>query len=161
MTPKGEVTILHHFGDGTVANDGGYPNGDLVQALDGAFYGTTLFGGGTAPNENGTIYKITPEGKVTLLHRFQDGTVTNVGASPQTGLLQGRGDSFYGTTELGGSDNHGVVFKMTVKGKVTILHCFGDGSSINDGLQPFANLVEAWDRNLYGTTLMGGLLTEG
>jgi uncharacterized repeat protein (TIGR03803 family) len=161
MTPKGEVTILHHFGDGTVVNDGGYPNGDLLRALDGGFYGTTLYGGGTAPNGYGTIYKITPEGKVTLLHRFHDGTVTNDGASPQAGLVQGRGDIFYGTTEFGGSDNYGVVLKMTAKGKVTILHSFGDGSSVNDGLEPFASFVEAWDRNLYGTTLMGGSAEAG
>jgi uncharacterized repeat protein (TIGR03803 family) len=37
MTPSGTVTILHNFGDGTVTNDGEYPEGGIIQASDGNF----------------------------------------------------------------------------------------------------------------------------
>jgi uncharacterized repeat protein (TIGR03803 family) len=47
LTPAGVLTTLHQFSYG----DGAYPEGVLVQASDGSFYGTTGGGG----NTNGTI----------------------------------------------------------------------------------------------------------
>jgi uncharacterized repeat protein (TIGR03803 family) len=41
ITRKGQLTILHNFGDGTVANDGINPLCALVLGRDGNFYGTT------------------------------------------------------------------------------------------------------------------------
>jgi len=58
----------------------------LVQATDGNFYGTTQ-GGGTI--DGGTVFKITPQGTVTILHSFGDGSVTDDGFDA-FGLIQGR-----------------------------------------------------------------------
>src|SRR6266446_1191720 len=48
------------------------PHAGLVQANDGNFYGTTQFGGG-ASGEYGTIFRMTPDGRVAPLFYF-DGT---------------------------------------------------------------------------------------
>ena len=45
ITPSGQTTILHSFGDGTVAGDGYSPLSGVVQGTDGSFYGTTAVGG--------------------------------------------------------------------------------------------------------------------
>ncbi len=156
ITPAGQVTILHSFGDGTVSNDGKYPL-FLMQASDGNFYGTTQNGGAAG---NGTVFKITVAGAVTILHSFGDGTVTNDGATPY-GLTQGVDGNFYGTTIAGGSTHnsnggYGTFYEMTPAGGVTILHNFSDGSVTNDGVGPYDPPTQAADGNFYVTTANGG-----
>jgi uncharacterized repeat protein (TIGR03803 family) len=153
---QGVVTVLHTFGDGSVAHDGYSPNGALVQAADGNFYGTTQYGGSAG---RGTIFKITPAGVFTLLHSFAstfvadtNGNLINDGTAPQAGLITATDGNFYGTTSSGGSANQGTVFKVTSQGQVTVLHSFGDGSVTNDGGNPIAPLLQAYDGNFYGTT---------
>jgi uncharacterized repeat protein (TIGR03803 family) len=53
MSPAGEFTVLHEFGEST---DGGAPFGNLVFS-QGSLYGTTSGGG---ENSQGTIFKVTP-----------------------------------------------------------------------------------------------------
>ena len=65
------VTILHNFGDGTVLNDGEYPTGSLAIGSDGTLYGFTDLGGAS---NHGTVFKITPAGKETVLHSFAGGS---------------------------------------------------------------------------------------
>ena len=154
MTPSGTVIILHSFNDGSVANDGQNPNTNLVQASDGNFYGTT-FGGGSA--SNGAVFKITPQGQVTILHSFGDGSVTNDGTNPQSELIQAADGNFYGTTDQGGSVGNGAVYKITPQGQITILHSFGDGSVANDGAFPTQGLLQGPDGNFYGMTASGGV----
>jgi uncharacterized repeat protein (TIGR03803 family) len=49
------MTIMHSFGDGTVAEDGALPMGDLVHESPGVFVGTTYGGGAYG---KGTAFKI-------------------------------------------------------------------------------------------------------
>jgi uncharacterized repeat protein (TIGR03803 family) len=147
MTPSGTVTILHAFTSGTT--DGAHPEAALIQATDGNFYGTTN-GGGTGGD--GTVFKMTPGGTVTILHAFMGATTD--GAYPQASLIQATDGNFYGTTGGGGTSNYGTVFKMTPSGTVTILHAFAGGTT--DGVYPQASLIQATDGNFYGTTLEGG-----
>ncbi|HXI83279.1 MAG TPA: choice-of-anchor tandem repeat GloVer-containing protein [Verrucomicrobiae bacterium] len=80
----------------------------------------------------------------------------NDGNQPYAGLIQGRDGNFYGTTYNGGTNNHGIVFRITPGGIETNLHTFGDGS-VN-----FANgLVQGSDGNFYGTTYQGGTNSLG
>ena len=69
ITPAGTLTTLYSF-DGV---DGSDPDGGLVQATDGNFYGTNYFGGDLtcrAPSGCGTIFKITSGGALTTLQIF-------------------------------------------------------------------------------------------
>ena len=51
-----------------VCPDGSAPEGSLVQASDGNFYGTTIFG--TVPPHGGTVFKISPSGHFSSLKKF-------------------------------------------------------------------------------------------
>jgi uncharacterized repeat protein (TIGR03803 family) len=70
----------------------------LIQASDGAFYGTTTFGG--MAGGGGTIFKIDSAGNLTQLHSFNGNPD---GAEPFAGLVQGTDGYLYGPTFLGGS----------------------------------------------------------
>ncbi len=153
MTPSGMVTILHSFSDGSVMNDGAEPQAALIQASDGDFYGTTQLGG-ASPN-NGTVFKVTPSGVLTVLHSFGDGTVANDGSQPLSSLLQAADGSFYGTTFFGGFRLGGTVYKITPEGHVTILHSFPDSGVTADGEAPYGSLVRYTDGSYYGTTAGG------
>lgn len=145
ITPAGALTILHSFG----FTDGASPESSLIQATDGNFYGTTAGGGDPScqPDGCGTLFRITPDGRFTSLHSFNqtDGDVP-------TGVIQASDANLYGTTELGGSENYGTVFKATLQGAITTLHSF----TLTDGINPFGTLVQATDGSLYGTTQTQG-----
>jgi uncharacterized repeat protein (TIGR03803 family) len=81
----------------------------MVQGANGNFYGTTEAGGA---NNGGTVFEITPAGKLTTLHSF-DGTD---GKTPIGGLIQGSNGNFYGTTQEGGADNSGTVLPSPLLG---------------------------------------------
>ncbi|MGO8671214.1 MAG: choice-of-anchor tandem repeat GloVer-containing protein [Capsulimonadaceae bacterium] len=153
MTPSGAVTILHSFHDGSVSSDGEGPYGGLIQGSDGDFYGTTYYGGSA---NDGTVFKMTGSGAMTILHSFGDGSVASDGENPNAGLILGSDGNYYGTTHFGGSAAVGAAFKMTPAGVVTILHSFGDGTVANDGTWPLAGLIEGTNGSFYGTTYQGG-----
>ena len=95
------------------------------------------------------IANVSPAQTLTTLVNFDGGN----GKTPVASLVQGRDGNFYGTTEFGGSNNHGTVFKVTSSGTLTVLYNFA-GSS--DGQSPTGGLVQASDGNFYGTTSIGG-----
>ena len=69
ITPSGTLTALYTFCSQPHCADGEYPEGGLVQAIDGDFYGTTSQGGS---NALGTIFKITMGGVLSTLHSFDN-----------------------------------------------------------------------------------------
>lgn len=154
MTPDGTLTTLYSFCDQDSCAHGDSPEAGLVQGRDGNFYGTTEFGGPLRPAV-GTVFKITPSGTLTTLQDFTQGN----GAYPQGGLVQATDGSFYGTTRQGGPNGFGIVFKITSSGVMTILYSFSGYPS--GGAYPVAALIQAVDRNFYGTTLGGGPGNEG
>ena len=158
VTPGGTYSILHNFDDGTVADDGQNPTTGLIQSTDGNFYGTTSAGGA---GSNGTIYKMTPQGKVTILHSFSDGTLSGDGNTPSAPLIQGTDGNFYGTTSAGGGGSSGTVYEITPQGVYTILHSFNDGTMPGDGATPTSPILQAPNGVLYGTTSKGGALGKG
>ena len=84
----------------------------------------------------------------TDLHNF-DGTH---GANPAQSdiVAQGQDGNLYGTAPLGGTNDVGVVFKITPGGKLKVLYNF-DG----DGSIPESGLTLGTDGNFYGTTYWG------
>jgi uncharacterized repeat protein (TIGR03803 family) len=151
MTPGGKLTTLYNFcPQGGTCPDGRGPTG-LIQATDGNFYGTAYFGGAT---NNGTIFKITPKGRLTTLYNFTGGTD---GSNPLAGVIQATNGTFYGTTTNGGLNHAGSVFTITPNGPLVTLYSFCSQSGCADGFNPFYGLVEGTDGNLYGTTPYGGI----
>jgi len=149
ITPGGTLTTLHSF-DGT---DGEYPYGVLVQATNGNFYGTTQYGGVSTNCSYGcgTIFQMTPGGKLTTLHSFD----YTDGFSVFAGLVQATDGNLYGTTSTGGANGYGTIFEATPGGTLTTVHSFDD----TDGLAPLAALVQATSGTFYGTTSGGGAVT--
>ena len=80
------------------------------------------------------------------------------GANPYATLVQGLDGNFYGTTEFGGPNEAGTVFKITPTGTLTTLYTFPDFS---DGCNPGAGLVLGSDGNFYGTTVTCGGTSSG
>jgi uncharacterized repeat protein (TIGR03803 family) len=80
------------------------------------------------------------------------------GANPWFGtLVQGRDGNFYGTTNYGGANNAGTVFKMTPAGALTTLYNFCSQPNCADGEFPQSiGLVMGTDGNFYGGTIYGG-----
>jgi uncharacterized repeat protein (TIGR03803 family) len=155
ITPSGALTTLHTFCTAANCEDGGGPQAPLIQANDGNFYGTTAGGG---DNGQGTIFKMTPDGALTTLYSFCQGSGCTSGQEPTAGLLQGSDGSFYGTTQLSSNDS-GTIFKFTPGGGLTTLYTFCTQSGCTDGKMPMAGLVQGSDGNFYGTTYCGGTST--
>jgi uncharacterized repeat protein (TIGR03803 family) len=159
ITPEGALTTLYSFCAQPACADGTGPGG-LVQGSDGNFYGTTEYGGsGSCTYTCGTVFKITPTGKVTTLFSF----TSSGGYNPSYfgGLVQGTDGNFYGTTFVGGTATAlcglggcGTVFKITPEGTLTTLHNFTGKDG--EGAGPEGALIQATDGNLYGTTTVGG-----
>jgi uncharacterized repeat protein (TIGR03803 family) len=108
--------------------DGSAPQGSLVQASDGNFYGTTIFG--TARPHGGTVFKISPSGQFTLLKMFvadASGHFSD-GDFPVGGLVEGNDTLLYGSTRMGGAHDAGVIFKISKSGGFKVLHSFCSGA---------------------------------
>jgi len=144
------------------------PQGPLLQASDGNFYGTTTSGGedgqcntpaGFVRACGGTIFQLTPAGKLTVLHTFAFGSVTAPyadGDMPNAGLVEGPDGWLYGTTQFGGTGagqtvgtGPGVVFRISKTGQFQNLHSRCTGSTCNEG-KPLSGLTLGLDGKFYG-----------
>jgi uncharacterized repeat protein (TIGR03803 family) len=110
VTPEGHETVLYTFTGGA---DGGMPYAGLVFDWQGNLYGTTRGGGAS---NGGTVFKLTSEGRETVLHSFTESN--GVGAEPYAGLVFDWHGNLYGTTLYGGDAGCGdvgcgTVFKVT------------------------------------------------
>ena len=141
--------IVHNF---LGSSDGGYPLAGLTIDSAGNLYGTASDDGSSAA---GLVFKFNPHGKETVLYNFAGGTD---GSRPESSLLRDATGNLYGTTFSGGVSNAGTVFKVTAKGKETVLYSF---AGTTDGGSPIAGLARDSAGNLYGTTTLGGANSQG
>jgi uncharacterized repeat protein (TIGR03803 family) len=130
----------------------------LVQGTDGNFYGVA-FDGGTA--NGGSVYKVTPDGTVSLVYSFCTLAQCADGFQPEGSLLLGADGNFYGTTGSGGATNFGTVFKLASSGTLTTLYSFCPRSGCFDGSLPIGSLVQGFDGSFYGVTSGGGAPGRG
>ena len=131
-----KLSVLHHFSSAE-----GSPLVAPIEAKDKRLYGTTLAG---------TTYRVTlPSGPFSILPN-------TVPQEPLGPLFQASDGLLYGTTELGGTDNLGTIFRMATNGTVKIVHNFTG----LDGSNPAGPLVQGKDGNLYGTTQHGGAVLD-
>src|SRR5579875_479413 len=159
-TDGSNFQVLHHFNSFN-GQDGAFPYACVIEAKDGALYGTT-YGGGT--NGAGVVYKVNPDGSnYQVLHNFnsQDGVYPYF-----AGVIQGRDGALYGTTAGGGAHDSGVVYKLNPDGSnFQVIHSFSAPYDMNgdnsDGSHPRAGVIQGSDGALYGTTEFGGALNYG
>lgn len=179
------LQVLHYFQG---APDGANPEAGLAQGPDGNFYGVTAAGGVTTGATNqGTVFRITPAGVLSLLHVF-DGVDGN--GSPATTLVLGTNGNFYGTANFllfsmmpsggfttltngaGGASGSGLmpgsdgnfygandtrIYQMTPEGVLSTLYQF----PFSGALQFYARLAQGADGSLYGIDMNGGANSEG
>jgi uncharacterized repeat protein (TIGR03803 family) len=161
VNSEGVVTTLYSFCAKSQCRDGNAPIAGLVQGSDGFLYGTTTSGGNTT--QDGTVFKISTNGKLTTLYRFCSLANCADGSFPFGALVQGTDGNFYGTTLQGGASESnclgasgcGTVFRITPAGVLTTLYSFCARPNCADGGAP-TTLVMGTDGNFYGTAGGGG-----
>jgi uncharacterized repeat protein (TIGR03803 family) len=127
----GAFTSLVSLTGTTGANLGQTPQTRLVQGADGNFYGVTQNGG--SGGGNGTVFRVTPAGVLTTLVSFTGTTGAALGANPNTNLLLASDGNLYGTTNGGGTNGSGTIFKIATDGTFTSMMSFTNNSAPKHG----------------------------
>jgi uncharacterized repeat protein (TIGR03803 family) len=151
---RNNFKTIHRFAGG---KDGERPTAPLISDAAGNLYGTS--GGGVFAA--GTVFKLTQKANGSwskmVLHSFAGGD----GENPSAGLIRDAAGNLFGTTEGGGAYGDGTVFKLSLNKNgswsETVLYSF----SGQDGVNPSAGVTPGSARELYGTTLAGGLYNSG
>jgi len=145
----GSYTVLHmfHFVEGKT------PLAGLIQASNGALYGTTYEGPGNPGVPRGTVFRINADGTgFAVLHTFLSDF--SDGAGPRAPLIEASDGRLYGTAALYGAGSNGTIFRMLPDGTgYQTLRGFAGHPS--DGANPRA-LIQGRDGALYGITRDGG-----
>jgi uncharacterized repeat protein (TIGR03803 family) len=125
-----------------------------VEGPDRLLYGSVYEG--TAANEFGSVFRISPAGRFEPLHTFSNSD----GANPAGPLLVDAEGTLYGVTVNGGAADGGVLFKLVPGGEPELLNDFGVTAG-ETGTHPRSRLVLGSDGLIYGTTTDGGEFDEG
>src|SRR5579875_2464063 len=152
VNPDGSnFQVIHNFN----YFDGAQPSAGVIEGKDGALYGTT-YGGGD--NGDGVVFKINTNGSnFQVLYSFD--FMINDGSNVNAGVIQGSDGALYGTTEIGGAYDDGVVFKIDTNGYYHLIYNFSANNN-SDGAGP-NGVIQGNDGNLYGTTQSGGANGNG
>lgn len=164
LTADGKLVTLVSF-NGT---NGANPMCPLHLEDDGTLYGITSAGARDFNQSqftgNGTIFKITPQHELVTLHTFA-GYPDDAAQSSFSGLFHASDGNFYGTSQAGGANGSGTIFRMSPDGTVQVLYSFtrpdyATGTNA-DGWYPSAGVIQASDGNFYGVTMEGGPYAVG
>lgn len=138
LSPAGTLTTLHSF-----SGDSGAPRTSLVQAGDGALYGTTNWFEGTTASRF-SVFRIALDGTFATVHEF--GSLE----SPAGPLTLGPDGDLYGVyTFIFAWPN---FFKITTSGEFSVIRQSPGGIEGS----PEQRLIVASDGNFYGTSPHGG-----
>ncbi len=131
------------------------PNAGLAFDSEGNLYGTTSLGG---TSNCGRVFELTPQTNGAWTEKVLHNFTGKDGCAAYGNLILDSKGNLYGTTNVGGAFNDGVVFELRHSaggGWVEqVLHSFNRNGV--DGYGPSAGLVFDSFGNLYGTTTLGG-----
>lgn len=149
-----DLRVEHNFHGG--AGDGAGPTAPLVQASDGALYGTTTRGG---PADFGTVFRLQPGGAAqVLVFLDQPG-----GTGPWGPVMQAPDGRLYGITQVYGPDpfdaDRGTAFRLEADGRYTVVSAFGD--TADSPRVSSAGFVAAPDGSLWSSSSWGGAAYQG
>jgi uncharacterized repeat protein (TIGR03803 family) len=82
------------------------------------------------------------------------------GGNPN-GVIRGKDGNLYGTTQWGGNNYNGNIFKVTPSGVMTTLYEFGSDANADQNAYTPNALIQASDGYLYGTAQYGGANYSG
>ncbi|MEO8350910.1 MAG: choice-of-anchor tandem repeat GloVer-containing protein [Chthoniobacteraceae bacterium] len=143
ITSPGVFTLLHSFHRG---NEGAHPYSGVLRRDDGMLFGATYLGGGR--DDIGTIYRLAPDGTLTVLVHISD----LGGSGPWAVPVLGPDGKLYATTTDILSNGFGRVFSISDTGTTEVLHVFDRF----DGAAPLAPLHFSPDGKLFGLTSTDG-----
>jgi hypothetical protein len=112
---NGSVSCLASFNVyGIQAVYVGFPSYGLIRGRDGAFYGTSPFGGDihVGINQYGSVFRATTNGALTLV-----GTFTSSTSYPESTPIEASDGFFYGTTRS-------CFFRFTTNGDFSVISTF-------------------------------------
>jgi uncharacterized repeat protein (TIGR03803 family) len=137
-----------------VTNPGQNPQGELIQASNGKWYGMTRYGGAKGI---GTLFEFDPTSG--MLTKKADFTGTANGRNPTGGLVSGGNGKLYGMTLQGGVNDFGTLFEFDpVIGTLTKKIDFAGATNGNG---PSGTLALGGNGKLYGSTQQGGVNNMG
>jgi uncharacterized repeat protein (TIGR03803 family) len=147
-------SVLHTFCSQPNCADGQQPLGPLTLDSSGAILGTTEFGG---LNNQGTIFQY-PRSFFVVYSFCASGSCTD-GSNPMGGVIIAADGSLYGTTNVGGDNGRGVVFKLGTGYQVLYSFCplTPQHACLNNGgANPQAGVLVDGSGDIFGTTANGG-----
>jgi uncharacterized repeat protein (TIGR03803 family) len=136
LTRSGAYSVVYTFAELT----SGYNVYGLTQGTDGLLYATADTGGADGC---GTIVKVTITGVLRATHAFN---CTNGGNEPVAAPFEASDGNYYGTTLAGGTNEDGVLYKLSPAFGVSIGYDFG-----GEAVKPQGLLIQGTDGALYGT----------
>jgi uncharacterized repeat protein (TIGR03803 family) len=149
MDVNGEnQTVIYSFYD-----EGYGPKGSLVRAANDKLYGFTELGGTGAP---GTMFEFDPVTETFATKIDFDGAIS--GSGPSGSLIEVSSNLLYGMTQMGGTNDRGVIFEYNATTEVFIKKFDFGGEN---GEQPHGSLLKASNGLLYGMTAHGGEIDQG
>lgn len=166
------LKVLYSFCSVSDCADGQVPSSTLTyqgastgQPYDGAsaLYGVTEDGG---ENGHGTVYQIAPNGSgwtETVLYSFCSKTNCTDGNLPYGALVLDDTGNIFGSTDVGGEQDRGVVFELSQSNGTwteIVLHDFCSQEACTDGATPGELTMDA-SGSLFGATYSGGANHKG
>jgi len=149
--------VVWNFGGGS---DGSGPwSNYFISDAKGNLYAATGAGGTYSA---GVVFMLSPAGKETVLYEFK-GQANGDGASPHGRLAFDADGEIYGTTQTGGTNGTGTVYRLSPKrgGGWTEKVIYNFSATGADGNSPSAGMTIAPDGTMYSTTPDGGAFSGG
>lgn len=150
-TVNNVFTVKGNFNRNTT---GSYPQGSLIQAVNGKLYGVTSYF--NISSRVGALfeYDILQD---TIIKKTEFSGLK--GSNPLEGPIQASNGKLYGMTNTGGVNNFGVIYEYDLVTDTLIVKNHFD--SLTSGKHPTGSLVEVSNGLFYGVARYGGINNDG